>query len=364
MVTTPDQHGTDEGDTLVKRPSLRLGLRVLALFGMVFSLVGAALLVRPVEADDVVTIKLGTLAPEGSPWYKAMRRMGDQWDAATGGKVKLKIYPGGISGNETQILKKMRLGSLHAGMITATGFTDIDRSPLALQLPMTISSYEELDFVLGKLGPQLEQRVEAKDFKVLSWGDAGWVYFFTKTPTKSLSELKKTKLYAWSGDPPATDAFLKAGLKPVTVDSTDVLMSLQTGMIEGFPSTPLAALSMQWFGLSKQMLNVPWCPMVGATILTKKAWNQIPAALQPKIMEIARMEGEKLKAEVRKLDSDALGVMKKAGLVIHEPKDGAEWKAFADQFIPLMRGTVVPEDMADAVVAQHKAFLASKSGKK
>lgn len=348
----------------MKRSTLRQGLRVLALFGIVFSLVGAAVLVRPVEADDVVTIKLGTLAPEGSPWYKAMRAMGDEWETVSSGKVKLKIYPGGVSGNETQILKKMRLGQLQAGMITATGFTDIDRSPLALQLPMTISSYEELDYVLKMLGPQLEQRVEAKDFKVLSWGDAGWVYFFAKSPTTSIDLLKKTKLYAWSGDPPATQVFLDAGLKPVTVDSTDVLMSLQTGMIEGFPTTPLAALSMQWFGLAKQMTNVPWCPMVGATILTKKAWNQIPLDLQPKIMEIARKAGLNLKQEVRKMDSDAIATMKKYGLVVHEPSKLAEWKAFADQFIPLMRGRVVPEDMADAVITHHKAFTALKAAKK
>lgn len=343
----------------MNRTRVNRGLRALAVMGMFLGLLGLALLERPVEADGTVTIKLGTLAPEGSPWYKAMRSMGDEWEKVSGGRVKLKIYAGGVSGNETQILQKMRLGQLQAGMITATGFTDIDRGPLALQLPMTIGSYDELDFVLGKLGPQLEQRVEAKDFKVLSWGDAGWVYFFSKAPTKTVAELKGVKVYAWSGDPPATQVFINAGLKPVTVDSTDVLMRLQTGMIEGFPTTPLAALSLQWFGLAKNMVNVPWSPLIGATILTKKAWSQIPVDLQPKILEIARKAGNALKTEVRKMDTDAITAMKKYGLTVHEPSNPAEWKAFAASFVPLMRGTVVPADIADAVVGLHAGYTAA-----
>lgn len=339
-------------------------LRGAAMVGGMAAAAGIGLLPEEARADGTITVKLGTLAPEGSPWYKVLRSMGEQWEKVSGGQVKLKIFQGGVSGNEGQILKKMRIGQLQAATFTSTGLVDIDRSALALQIPMVISDYTELDYVLGKMAPMLEKRIEDKDFKVLNWGDAGWIHFFSKTPISTVAQLKNLKMYAWSGDPPATNAFLKAGLNPVTVDSTDVLMSLQTGMIEGFPATPLAALSLQWFGLAKNMVSVPWAPMIGATIVSKKAWNQIPAALQPKLLEIARASGEVLKKDVRKLDSDAVDVMKKAGLQTIQAANLAEWQAFANSFHPLMRGTVVAGDALDQVLALHKEYVASKGGKR
>lgn len=304
-----------------------------------------------------IVVKMGTLAPEGSPWYKVLRSMGEEWEKLSAGRVKLKLYPGGVSGNEGQMLKKMRIGQLHAASFTSTGLIDIDRGSMALQAPMTISSYEEYDFVLSKLGPTLEKRIEDKGFKVMGWGDVGWVHFFTKTPVSTVDELKRSKMYAWSGDPEATAAFVKLGLKPVTVDATDVLMSLQTGMIESFPSTPLAALSLQWFGLAKNMVDVPWSPMVGATIISKKTWDQIPAELQPKIQAAAKKATEELKKQVRTLDRDAIEVMKKSGLKVIPVSNKAEWKAFADSFVPHIRGTVMSADMLDEVQRLHKEYI-------
>lgn len=345
----------------MKRQDVRQVLRAVVVGVGVLALSAIAFVPRlaPAQASPI-TVKLGTLAPEGSPWYKVMRSMGEQWEKVSGGKVKLKIYPGGVSGNEGQILKKMRIGQLHAATFTATGLIDLDRSALALQAPMTIKDYTELDYVLGKMAPMLEKRIEEKGFKVLTWGDAGWIHFFGSTPISTVKQLKDSKMYAWSGDPPATQVFIKAGLTPVTVDSTDVLVNLQTGMIKAFPSTPLGALSLQWFGLAKNMTDVPWAPMIGATIVSKKTWDQIPADLQPKFLEIARKSGEDLKREVRKLDGDAITIMKKNGLQVVPPANMAEWQAFAQSFHPLMRGTMVSADALDQVLALHKEYTANK----
>lgn len=333
------------------------------LTGAALGLGMAALGVPQAYADEAsFTIKMGTLAPEGSPWYKVMRSMGEAWEKVSKGKVKLRLYAGGVSGNEGQMLKKMRIGQLHAASFTSTGLIDIDRGSMALQAPMTISSYEEYDYVLSKLGPTLEKRIEEKGFKVLGWGDVGWVHFFTKAPVSTVAQLKASKMYAWSGDPEATAAFVKLGLKPVTVDATDVLMSLQTGMIDSFPSTPLAALSLQWFGLAKNMIDVPWSPMVGATIISKKSWDSIPADLQPKILEASHKATDELKTQVRTLDKEAIEVMKKSGLKVIPVPNKAEWQAFADSFVPHVRGTVMSADMLDEVRRLHQEFV-SKRGK-
>lgn len=313
-------------------------------------------------AASKVTIKLGTLAPESSAWYTAMRTMGDRWADATNGKVRLKIYAGGVSGNEDQIIRKMRINQLQAGMITSTGLIDIERSALSIQLPMIISSHEELDYIMGKMEPVLNKKIEAQGFKVLSWGDAGWVYFFTHTPVATPEELKKLKLWGWEGDPESTKAFKKVGLTPVIVSATDVLPALQTGMIEGFPQTALAALSLQWFGGAKNMINLRWSPMVGATVMTMKAWKKIPEEYRADVLRIAREEGEKLKVEVRRLDRDAVAFMKKHGLQVVEPRDLPAWNAFAASMRDAMIGRAMDAETAELVLKYHEEYLAHHEG--
>lgn len=310
------------------------------------------------EASDEIVIKLGTLAPAGTPWYKSLRAMGDEWAKLSNGKVKLKIYEGGVSGNEGGIIRKIRINQLQAGTVSATGLIDIERSSLALQTPMVIDTYAELDYIRDKMTPLLNKRLEDKGFKVLTWGDAGWIHFFTKSEVTTVAQLKKLKLWSWEGDPASTEAFSKVGLTPVTISANDVLPALQTGMVEGFPQTSLAALSLQWFGLSKNMVDVNWAPMVGATIVSAKAWSAIPADLQPKLLQVAMNQGVALRQEVRKLDANAVTEMQKLGLKVVKPANMAEWEAFAKSFQPAMRGTVMVADAMDQVLALHKEFEA------
>ncbi|MBT3222990.1 MAG: TRAP transporter substrate-binding protein DctP, partial [Proteobacteria bacterium] len=137
-------------------------------------LVIGALTLAP--AAQAVTIKVATLAPEGSTWHKALREVGEEWKTITNGEVELKIYAGGVVGNETVMLRKMRIGQLHGGAITNLGLLEIDPSAQVINTPMLIRSYDELDYVVERMAPEFERRVEEKGFKILSWGDAGWVH--------------------------------------------------------------------------------------------------------------------------------------------------------------------------------------------
>jgi len=313
------------------------------------------------DAGAPIRIKLGTIAPEDSPWYNTVRTMGDRWAEASNGRVKMKIYAGGVSGDEGQIIRKMRINQLQAGTVSSTGLIDIDRGSLSLQAPRVITTYEALDYIWAKIEPMLTKRVEERGYKVLTWGDIGWVYFFSKTKISTPRELKALKLWGWEGDPPATKAFSRVGLRPVTIASTDVLPALQTGMIEGYPQTALASLALQWFGGAKYMLNLRWSPMVGATVVTNKAWAKIPSDLQPKLLEIAREEGRKLTEVVRKLDQDSVQQMISYGLTLVEPQEMPEWDAFAKECHEAMRGEVMPGETFDEVLRLKKEFLATQT---
>ncbi len=331
---------------------------------VIFSVIVAVtlLVASRASAGDSVVIKLGTLVPEGSVWYKSLREADQRIRTATEGRVKFKIYPGGVSGNESAIIRKIRIGQLHAGSISAVGLIDIDRSPLALQLPRLITSFDELRYVRDKMEGYLDQRIEEKHFKVLAWAEVGWTYFFTREPVTTPEALKRVKMYAWEGDPPATQAFLKVGLKPVTVPSTDVLPALQTGMIDGFPTSALSALSFQWFGLCKYMLNIKWAPMIGATVVSLRTWNRISPDDQAKVLAIMRDVIQDLNERVLQLDRDAIEEMKKYGLQVVEPQDMAAWERFAEAMRNAMRGEVVTPESMDLVIKYHQAYQQAHAG--
>ena len=302
-------------------------------------------------AQPAATVKMGTLAPDGSSWHQILKAMGEKWSQAPGGGVALRIYPGGVLGDEPDLVRKMRVGQIHAAALTSVGLSAIDPAVAALQIPMMFSSYDELDRVREKVRPDLEKRMAERGFVVLNWGDAGWVMFFAKEPFVRPDDLKKMKLFVWAGDNTAVDTWKAAGFSPVPLASTDILPGLQTGLINAFDTTPLLAATSQWFGLAPHMLDLKWAALVGATVITKKAWDATPAASRDSMMKAAAEAGERLKGEIRTANDKAIEAMRKRGLTVHslKPEDEAAWRAAAEGVYGKIRGTIVPADMFDEV---------------
>jgi len=306
-------------------------------------------------------IKLGTIAPEGSPWLDAIRGMADEWKAATGGKIEFRIYPGGVVGDDPDMVRKMRVGQLQAAALSNTGLYDIAHEMQALQMPMMLTSYEELDYVRDRMAPKLEAILEAKGFKVLNWGDAGWIHFFSQQPLLRPDDLKPMKLWVWAGYPAYVEAWKDGGFHPVELASTDILTGLQAGLINAFPAPPLLALANQWFGVAKQMCDVKWAPAIGATVITMKSWMAIDPAIREKLLASSRAAGLRLQGQVRKLDDEAIAAMQKRGLVVNHvsPEGVAEFERIAvESAYPKLIGNVVPADIVAEVKKLRDEFRA------
>lgn len=297
------------------------------------------------------TIKLGTLAPEGSPWYNVIRDMAEAWKAATGGKIDFRIYPGGVAGDEPDMVRKIRIGQLHAAALSGAGLSQIAPEIQALQMPMMLASYQELDYVRDRLAPQLEAILEAKGFKVLHWGDAGWVHFFAQQPVVHPDDLKPLRLFVWSGDTAYIEAWKDAGYQPVPLAATEIHTGLQSGLINAFATTPIAALSFQWFGLARHMTDLKWAPLLGATVIATRKWQAIPDDVKPLLLQAAQEAGARLLREVRKFSDEAIEVMKQHGLVVHHvpPEVAAHWERSARAGYAKIVGAVVPPEMVAEV---------------
>ena len=199
--------------------------------------------------------------------------------------------PRGGGGGRRHVVRKMRLGTLDASLLSAAGVADIDRSIFALELPMAYASYEELDFVLERMEPTIEKLYADKGFIVLGWADAGWVRFFSKSPVRTPDDLKGLKLLTWAGDDPAVELWKAAGFNPVPLPSTEISTAIQTGLVTAIPTTPQAALLLQWYTHARYMCDVRWAVLLGGIVITKATWERVPAAARPAMLKSAHESG-------------------------------------------------------------------------
>jgi len=320
---------------------------------------------RVFSAGGPVRVRLGTLAPRGSSYYKHLQAMGEKWRQAPGGGVQLTIYPDGTMGGEADMVRRMRLGQLQAGMLTAVGLADIEPGVAGLQnLPMMFRSLEEVDYIGEKLQPMLEGRLEEKGFVVLFWGDSGWVRFFSKQPVIRPDDLKQTRLFVWAGSATDVDTYRSVGVNPVPLETVDILPSLQTGLIDAVPLPPSIALAGQVDGAAPHMLDLAWAPLVGAAVITRKTWDAIPPEGRDALRKAATEAGRLIKADGRRESVESIEAMRKRGLRVHAvtPEVEAEWRREVEAAYPKIRGVIVPGDIFDEVVSQLRAYRAARAG--
>ena len=319
----------------------------------------ALLLVITSQASAKSYIHLGTVAPEGSPWHEILLETRERWMDITDGEVVLRIYPSGVHGDETDMLRKVRIGQLQSVALTVTGLSRIDPGVSSLIIPMMIDSYDELDYVLSRITPEIEQRLEEEGFVVLSWSDVGWVHFFTKSPARTPDDIREMKLFTNAGDPEMERIYKELGFNPIPLAVTDLFPSLQTGLVDAFDVPPLFALLNQSFGIARNMLPIKWAPLMGATVVSRRAWERLPEEWRAPMLEAAREASASRQGEIRKMGEDAISEMALRGLNIVEVDDAVReiWQAEALAAYPRLRGRVIPEDLFDEVERLHREFV-------
>jgi len=226
---------------------------------------------------------------------------------------------------------------------------------------MKFRTLDEVQYVREKLRPRLEKKFLEKGFVVLFWCDAGWVHYFTKSPALVPGDIKKMKLFVWAGDNRTIDLVKAFGYHAVPLEPTDILAGLQTGLIDAVPSTPTYALAGQFYGPAPNMVDVNWSPLVGGAVVTKKAWDALPAASRDALLKAASEAGEEITKRARAESDEAVEAMKKRGLMVRKltPEAEAEWRKLAEEVNPKVRGTLVPADLFDEVQQLLQDYRAS-----
>lgn len=330
---------------------------------VVLALAGLLAAAAPAPVAQAQLVKLATLVPDGSSWHQILKETAAEWRTLSGGKVTLRIYAGGVAGDDPDVVRKMRLGTLNAGVLTAVGVAEIEKSVYALGVPMMYDSYDELYWVLEKMRPRLEASMEAKGFVVLNWADAGWVHFFTLEPVRTPDDLKRLKLFTWAGDSDAIDIWKSGGFNPVPLPATELATALQTGLVTALGSPPQVAVISQYYTTANHMTDVNWQLLLGATVVKKETWQKIPAELRPKLMASAQEAGRRLREDVRQSADGDVEAMRKRGLTVVpvDAKTRALWGKTAEGFYPRIRGPIVPADAFDEALKWRNEYRSGKA---
>lgn len=308
-------------------------------------------------------LRIGTLAPKNSLYHRQLMELGEVWRTAQGGNAKYLVYPDGSQGGEAELARRMRIGQLQGALLSVVGLREIEPSIAALQnMPLLFKSWEEVDYVREKMRPAIEKKFFDKGFIVLAWGDAGWVRFFSKEPAVRPNDYKKMKFFAWGSEVEQQEIMKSLGYTPIPLETNDILPAIQTGMINVVPSTPYFALVSQIYGSAPNMLEINWAPIVGALVITRKAWDEMSPAVQETMRAAGEKAGVQIRSKARQEVTEAVDAMKMRGLVVNRPtpEQMREWNDLAERLYPRIRGTLVPAETFDEVFAHLKVYRAGK----
>jgi len=330
--------------------------------GILFILVTVIVLT---ESLLPLTIKIGSIAPAKSPWDKALRELGREWKFISKGMINVKIYPGGIAGSEEDMIRKMEIGILGGAVLANAGISKIYSDFYVLSTPFIFNSEKEFLYVTEKMNPLFAAGIKEKGYKVIIWSMAGWLNFFSKNKIGYPEDLKKHKLSFVTGEPEFEQVWKKSGFHVIPNNMNDLMMGLQSGMVNAFFLPPLVVASGQYFPLAPNMFEMRIAPLYGGIVLSNKIWKKIPVKFKDKLINSANTIAVDLYEKTKTLELKAIETMKKNGLKINPiPKDSIKkWRAASKKGINSLINKIFSQAIFDKVIGHLKEYRKSYESK-
>ena len=296
----------------------------------------------PLFAQRTITIRMASQVPENTPWGHLLNLIADDWRRITNGQVEIIIFHNQTAGNEETVVRNLRLNQLQAGVLSTFGLTEIAREVMTLSCPFFIRDDDELDMVFSEIRGDLEERLNSAGFFTLAWTRVGWVKFFSKTPIFLPEDLKRQRLGTLNEYESLNQAFRAMGFQMVPVTQNDLLISLNSPMVDAVYHSPVIAGGTQIFGLAKNMASINVAPFMGAIIFNRRAWNAVPDRFKPQLIEAARIRELELSRTVRQFEEEMVRIMESHGLVVNQLSAAQErlWHDEIGRTMPSLIGSL------------------------
>ena len=286
------------------------------------NLVTLILLMLPLWAGSAMaqTLKISTLAPEGSFWMVEMRAGAAEIKERTAGRVNFKFYGGGVQGNDNQVRRKMRVGQLHGATFTSGALGGFAQDAELYSLPLTFQNMDEVLYVRERMDQQLRDLLESNGMINFGIAGAGVGYLMSNKPMATLKDMSGEKTWVQEGDEIAYAAFKSLGISPVTMPLTDVLTGLQTELLDSAAVSPVGAVVLQLHTKLSYITDLPLSYVYGALIIDAKPFGRLSAEDQAVVREVMEQIYRKIDAASINDNSEALAALQQQGLELVKPE--------------------------------------------
>ena len=280
---------------------------------------------------QMVTFKIASLAPDGSSWMQEARKGAAEIKERTDGRVSFRFYPGGTMGGDQMVLRKMRVGQLHGGVLLAGSLSGIDTNFEIYNLPLLFRSYAEVDYLRERMDRSLMDGLAGGGYVAFGFVETGFTYLMSTKPTRSFADLKGRKAWMPENDPIAKAIMDAVGLSPVPLPISDVLTGLQTGLVDTVAAPPIGAVALQWFTKAKYVTDLPVTYVCGAIVISGKAFNRLIPSDREIVLEVLGNVTETLDKRTRTDNQQAREALVKQGVTFVDPTDEAraQWRTVA-----------------------------------
>lgn len=310
---------------------------------------------------SAMTLRISTLYPEGTSVVMALKAASDEIEKRTEGRVSLRIYPGGVMGDDRAVQRKISIGQLHGALAQGGAFSRFYRDSQILNLPIAFRSYEEVDHVRQTLDPLIREGFRDNGWVMFGPVDGGFAYVMSQKKVDSVQALREQKLWLPANDSGSEKAARVFGVSPIMLSVGTVLTSLQTGAIDAFAAPPVAALTLQWHSRVKHMTDVPLLYTYGMLAISDKYFGKLSADDQQVVQEILEAAFAKMDRDSREENLRAYDAIQQQGLNLVSPSDTqlAEWRSYADRAVDQL---VADGEITRAMLDRLQALLTEYRG--
>jgi TRAP-type C4-dicarboxylate transport system substrate-binding protein len=323
-------------------------VRHLALASVLFASVCAE------NAGAAHTIRFATIAPRTSTWGKVLEAWQKAVEDKTQGQIQLTIYYNEVQGDERTVVSKMRTGQLDGAALSAIGLSHVFHDVMVLQMPGITNSWPLAELVRAMLHEPIEQGFRAQGFELLSWGDIGLVYQFSKgVEVRSPTDLRGKRPMVFRNEPMAPLFFSLIGqIVPVPLDLAEVLPALQAGTVNVIGAPPLAAEQLQWVPYLDHINDQPIVAAIGATLMKQEKLEALPADTRTLFRDMQSRAARVQSDRIRQLDLEARDrLMKRMTIVRPSDDDKIEWYRVFLKAVKRLRNGVFSKPLIDEVLS-------------
>ncbi len=255
-------------------------------FKKTLSVLALLICISPINSVQAKTIKIATLSPEGTFWMKQMRAGAKEIKQRTQGRVVFKFYPGGVMGNDQNVLRKIHVGQLHGGAVTVNTLYQSTPDTTIYGFPFLFASLDDAEEIRKTTDPMLNAIIESNGFVSFGFAQGGFTYLMSKQQVNSFDDLRKQKSWVPEQSDVGLSVYRNIDVSPISLPLSDVLTGLQTGLINTVITSPIGALALQWHTHVNYIVDFPLTYLTAMLVIDKKAFSKLSDTDQIIVREV------------------------------------------------------------------------------